>query len=265
MAQADAHDRFARQSVPDTPGLAFHHFPQDVDGLSAYLWISGAVAQENPVTFQFGIVIIPRNPQDLDVPGKQAPDDVVFAAAVDQDRFFPGRSISDGLRQVGDGFTAGNFSDKVVAVIISGDWLILFVAIHRDAAAHDPLFPQDLSQGARVDARDGGDSFPFQPFIEAFFRIPMAVFLTVIGNDQSSDKDVAAFKMLLQTILFPSVRRDTIVADEGKGGDEDLARVRGVGQIFWITGHGRVEDHFSGDVPNKTEGFSLETGAVFQG
>ena len=55
------------------------------------------------------------------------------------------------------------------------------------------------------------------------------------------------------------------VADVGIGEGDNLTAVGRVGQDFLVTGHGRVEHHFTADGALGTDGVTAEHGAVGQG
>ena len=260
VAQADAHDGFGPPSFLPVTLALLHHFPQDGDRLGTFLRVAGAVAQEDAVEIQFGIVIVPGDPQHFDAAAQQAADDVVLASAVHEDH--PAGGLL--FRMIEDGLPAGHFGDEIVGAVVLDGHVPGFHAFRHDASVHDAALAEFPGQRTGVDPGDGRDAFAAEPFIQALFRVPVTVFLAVVGHDQAVGVDVVAFEMLFQPVFLPPVGRDAVIADERKGGDQDLARIRGVGQAFRIAGHRRVENHLSRRASGKTEGFSFEAGAVFQ-
>lgn len=58
--------------------------------------------------------------------------------------------------------------------------------------------------------------------------------------------------------------RDTVVADERVGEDEDLASVRWVRQRLWVADHRSVEDHLAGDRFVSPKRVALHLGAILE-
>ena len=163
-----------------------------------------------------------------------------------------------------DGLPAGDLGDEIVGAVILDGHVSGLHAFRHDASVHDAALAEFPGQRTGVDPRDGRDAFPAEPFVQALFRIPVTVFLAVVGHDQAVGIDMIAFEMLFQPVLLPAMGRDAVIADERKGGDQDLARIGGVGKAFRIAGHRRVENYLPRRASGKTEGFSFEAGAVFQ-
>ena len=259
VAQADAHD-----GLDGTPfGSGFepigHYFPQDGHCLLALLRIARTVAQEQAVVFHSAVVVVPRDADHFQATGEQAADDIVFAAAVHQHLLFLG-----GLgREVAEHLAAGDIGHEIMVFVSIYPGVVL-LAFHYDAAAHHALFAKGLGEGAGVDAGNGGDVFAPKPGFQVFLRVPVAVGAAVIGHYQGAGIDVTAFKVLFQAVFFLTVRRYAIIADEGKGGNQDLARIGRVGQAFGITRHGRVEHHFPRSIPEASECGPFVAGSVFQ-
>jgi hypothetical protein len=83
------------------------------------------------------------------------------------------------------------------------------------------------------------------------------------GNHEPGDLNVVGLEKAADAIrLF--IRRDTVVADEGIGEDEDLALVRRVSERLRVSDHSGVEDDFSSDGTLPSEGLAEAGEAVFE-
>ena len=140
------------------------------------LRVAGTVGEHHPVVIEGGEIIVPRHADHRGAARKQAADDVVLAAAVDQHDLHRAVAVGFDLRRT-------HFGGEVaqVRIVECGRFRASF---DDDLAQHDSPFADDLRELARVDPPDGGNAVFAQPFSEAFARIPVAVFERVVRNDQ---------------------------------------------------------------------------------
>ena len=90
----------------------------------------------------------------------------------------------------------------------------------------------------------------------------MAVLSSDIGDDDTGALDMGGLEVLEEVELVTRVRRDTVVANQGLGEDENLTAVRGIGHRLGVTNKGGGEDGFTRDVGVGTKGGTLENGAI---
>ena len=107
------------------------------------------------------------------------------------------------------------------------------------------MLPKNLSQFARVNARDAGNLFPFQPVAEAPHRIPMAVFIRIVTHDKRLRMDFPAFHENGKPVRSDGKRRNPVVARQRISKRHQLSGIRRVRQTLRISGHGSIENHFT--------------------
>ena len=74
------------------------------------------------------------------------------------------------------------------------------------------MFAQHFRQFTRVNARDAGYLFAFQPVSQAFYSVPVAVRLGVIAHDDGFGMDAFALHERSQPVRFDGERWHTVVA-----------------------------------------------------
>ena len=81
-----------------------------------------------------------------------------------------------------------------------------------DAAVHHTALAENLRERTRVDAGDGRDALAFQPLVQAFFGVPVAVFFTVIRHYESAGENTVSLEMFFKAVFAPFVGGDSVVA-----------------------------------------------------
>src|SRR4029450_4656526 len=103
------------------------------------------------------------------------------------------------------------------------------IAAAQQLAQHRAARAQPLRKHPRIDAGKTGNTVLAQPIVERPNRAPMTELTRKFGNHEPGDLNVVGLEKAADAIrLF--IRRDTVVADEGIGEDEDLALVRRVSE-----------------------------------
>ena len=199
--------------------------------------VARAVGDEEAVPVELVEVVVPRDADQLHAALHQAAQDLVLDAAVHQDHLLVALAVADH-------FLAADDRDLVVQVGVGNGCDRLRAFLH-DLAEHRALFAQQLGQRARVDPADAGDLLLLEPFVQALDGVPMAVFLTVVGDDQAPDVDLLGFEGLADAVGIHFHLRDAVITDERIGDAEDLARIGGVRKTLGIAHHRRGEHHFS--------------------
>ena len=77
---------------------------------------------------------------------------------------------------------------------------------------HDTSLAEDFGERTGVDAGDGRDALAFQPLVQAFFGVPVAVFLTVIRHYESAGENTVSLEMFFKAVFAPFVGGDSVVA-----------------------------------------------------
>ena len=137
-------------------------------------------------------------------------------------------------------------------------------ALRHDGAQLGAFVAEQLHQRAGVDAADAGNALFLQPLVEAFGRVPVAVFFTVVGNHESAHVDPFGFEARAQAFRIELLLGNAVVAHERKTHAKDLSAVGRVGQAFGIAHHGGGKDDFSLGRTFETEAPSREFAPVLQ-
>ena len=108
------------------------------------------------------------------------------------------------------------------------------IRIEDDLAQHRAMSADMLGEQARIFDFQGGNFFLLQPRTQIHRALRMRGQVNIVGNNQSGHVDF---------VIFPeSLVRYAIIADDGIGHGQNLARKGGIGQGFRIANHTRAKD-----------------------
>ena len=126
------------------------------------------------------------------------------------------------------------------------------------------MLTQFLGQRTGVDAGDTRNMLLLQPVAQATLRVPMAVFRTVVADDDRLRMDLLALHEGRDSIRCEITWRHAIVAHQGIGQNHQLSGVGGIREALRIAGHSGIEDDLSRYGTLITEGATLETCTVVE-
>jgi hypothetical protein len=116
------------------------------------------------------------------------------------------------------------------------------VGPHRHPAQRRPLVPQDARDGTRVDVGEPRDVVPQAPVVERLDGRVVRVLFGEVGDNDRGRLDARGLEHDTDVCGgdWCGVVRHAVVPDHGRGEDENLAAIRGVGHTFRICGHALV-------------------------
>lgn len=129
--------------------------------------------------------------------------------------------------------------------------------LHEQSTEHATLLSYSLRQCSRVHAVDSGHILLLQPCAERGLRqVVRVVLATIASHNQTSNVDLGGLEVCRQVLQdgVPVLSRgNTIVADQGKGDDQDLAAVRRIGDRLWVADHTSLKDQLASNAPMSAE------------
>ena len=155
--------------------------------------LPGPLEMKQPVPFQLVEIVVPGDADHFDPAGDEVAEDLVLHAAIDQDDLLVAVAVADDL-------LAADFGNLVLQVGI-GDVEGRLPAASPPGRSCPSIAPSSRRiwvSSAGVDAADAGDLLLIHPGAQALDGVPVAVFLTVVGDDQAADVDFLGFEALEQ-------------------------------------------------------------------
>ena len=256
--------------------LSANQFANRADCVFTGFGVAGAVGQEDAIRLQ-GDYFFHRGCCRND--GNAAPtvtehtQYVAFHTKVVGDDVPPGRHLIPGLLikvpatfRPFVNFFGGDFARQIHALharerarqsqcpFIAG-CVMIDISACDDRTALGSFFPQDACQTARIDAVNSNKPIPAQVIGQVFRCTPVAVQVRAIAHDQSGRHGSIGF------LVFGIA---TGIADMRISKRDQLACIGWIGQNFLVSGHGRVENHFTGRLTTGADTPAVENTAVFQ-
>lgn len=234
-----------------------HQAAQVVDGVLAVSRVTGTVGDEDTVEVVGDLV-------DGEVVGEhgntgatadQATQNVLLDTTVDDS------DVALGVRSANvEGSLGADLADEVDLLRVGKGLILVGIVLltHGDTGQRRTLLPQVGDDFTGVDARDGRNALTSTPFSKTLDSRPVAVALRSIGNDDTGGLQVGRLEILEQTVVVLLEGRDTVVANEGLGEDQNLAPVGRIGQRLGVTDQRGGEDGLTGNVGAGSEGLSVE-------
>jgi len=93
------------------------------------------------------------------------------------------------------------------------------------------LIAEKAGDRARIDAGKARNIIPRAPRVEGLYRCVMRKLFGHVGNNDRSALDARRLKnnTYIMRVARSYIKRNTIIADEGCGEDEDLSTIRRIG------------------------------------
>lgn len=252
VAKTDTHDG-------DLRGL--HELAEMVDSLLAMGWVTGSIGDEYSIEVVGYLVnrVVKREYRNASSTVDQATEDVLLDTAVDHSNVTLGVRSTDVERSL-----SADLTDEVDLLRVDKRFVLVGVVLltHRDTGQGGTPLTEVGNNSTGVNARDGRNTLAGAPLTKALHSGPVAVLLCNIGDDYTGRLEVGGLKVLKESIGVLLSRRDTVVANQWLGEDQNLATVRGIRQRLGISHQGGGEDGFTGDVGLGTEGLSMENGTI---
>ena len=153
-----------------------------------------------------------------------------------------------------------------MAVAIYAICQSLLLLLHT--AEHAALLADSLGQRARVDAVHGRNVLFLEPCSQRRGRKEVReVFTRVRGRDEAGDVDLRGLEVRRQVskqLVKRGPRWDTVVANERKRNNKDLASVGRVGYRLGVPNHACLENKLSSDAPGGAEAITLIDRAILE-
>lgn len=241
-----------------------HQLAKVVDGVLAMGWVTWAVGDEDAIKVVSNFVnrIVKGETSDTCTTADQAAKNVFLDATIDDGDMGNRRGSTDVEWSL-----CADFSNQVDLFGVDKGFVLVLVVFFSDGDTGQAraLLTEMGDNGTSVDTGDCGDTFSSTPLAETFDGGPVGVFMCDVGNDNTNSLDVGALEIFQQAMLITGARRDTVVANEGLGEDEDLTTIGRIGQRLGISDQGGGEDGFARDVAASTEGSPVEDWAISNG
>lgn len=252
VAQADTHDWDRRR---------LNQSGQVVNGVLAMSWVTRAVRDEDTIEVRSDLVDgeIVRQHSHSRSSANQAAEDILLDTAVDQSDVEGGVGCGDDKWSLGaDPLHKVNLARVDEALIL----ICVVLVTDRNPSQGRTLLTEVRDNGTGVNARNGGHTLTRTPLSQALNRGPVAVLLSHIRHNNSGTLDVRGLEVLEEVEFVANVRRNTVVANERLGEDQNLATVGGIGHGLRVANKGGGKDGLARNVGVGTEGDSVENGTI---
>ena len=141
--------------------------------------------------------------------------------------------------------------------------LRLGLALKDDFAQHRAALAQVLGEGTGINAVQTCHLLLAQPVAKSAVGQPVGVLPGIVLGDDGAAVYARALEILAQ-VGAASLRGHAVIAEQRKGGDENLPLIGRVGKAFGIAGHGGVEHYLSGCRCLVAKRIAFKTGAILK-
>jgi hypothetical protein len=187
-------------------------------------WITGAVGDEDAVEVVGHFVDGEIVGEDCDAcsSADQTAEDILFDTTVDDCHVHISVHRTDVEWSLG-----ADFLDQVDLLGVNESFILIGIVFlsDGDSGQRRSNFPQVRDNGTSINTRDSRNTFTSTPIAQALHSSPMAVLLSVIGNNNTHTLNVGTFKVFQQTMIVSSGGWNTIVADKRLSEDKNLSTV----------------------------------------
>jgi len=195
-----------------------------MDSLLAVSWVTGSVGDEDAIEVVRDLVdgVVEGEAGDAGASGNKAAEDVLLDTAVDQGDVHVAERGADVEGSLGrDTADQVNGFGVDIGLVLIG---IVFLT-NSDTGEGGTLFTEVGYDLTGVNTRDGGDTLASAPLRKRLNGSPVAVPQSIVLNDNARCLDVRRLKVTKKTVLIASSGRNTVVANQRLGEDQNLAAV----------------------------------------
>lgn len=240
---------------------SLHKLGEVVNSLLAVSGITRAVGNEDAIEVVGNLVdgVVVGEDGDGGATADQAAKDVLLDTAVDQSDVELGVGVGNH-----EGSLGGHALDKVDLARVDEALILIGVVLvaNGDPGERGTLLTEVGDNRTSVNTGNGGNALAGAPLAQALNSSPVAVLRSDIGDNNTGALNVGGLEVLEEVELVTLIRRDTVVANQGLGEDQNLAAVRGIGHRLGVTNKGGGENGFTRNVGVGTEGGTLKNGAI---